>query len=300
MSTDTKALVSLESIFKSYRDGERTVEVLSGASLQIYRGESVAIIGPSGSGKSTLLHLMGGLDRRYQGKITIAGQTLSTLSDRQLSAFRASTVGFVFQSFNLLPTCSALENVLLPTWFSEGGVGGSGRTEGSAGAERSGGSGLAGAKGSGSRSGSRSASGSDSEGSDDSDSSQESRSGGSGWSGARGGTLSKKQLEEQAALALSRVGLAGKEKRLPSQLSGGERQRVAIARALFARPQLLLADEPTGNLDVKTAQGVVELFAELQSEGLTTVMVTHEERIWRSCQRVYSLRLGQLVAGEAA
>ncbi|HEY1088157.1 MAG TPA: ABC transporter ATP-binding protein, partial [Archangium sp.] len=204
-------MISAADLSRAYDDGARgLVRVLDGVSLSIAAGEFVAVVGRSGSGKSTLLHVLGGLDSAYAGSVTVAGTKLDGLGDRALANFRNASVGFVFQSFHLVASMSALENAMLPAAFSGGGS--------------------------------------------------------SGGDAAR------------AKEALARVGLGEKTERLPGQLSGGERQRVAIARALFNRPKVLLCDEPTGNLDVQTADEVIGLFQSLNAEGLTIVAVTHEER----------------------
>jgi putative ABC transport system ATP-binding protein len=216
--------IRLENITKEYADGERSLQILRGADLTIEAGELVAVVGPSGCGKSTLLHLIGGLDRRHGGKVTVAGEDLARLDDRALSTFRARTVGFVFQAFNLLPHFTALENVLLPGFFGTG----DGR--------------------------------------------------------------------DRAAAALERVGLGAKLHRRPGELSGGERQRVALARALYTRPSILLADEPTGNLDASTGAEVIGLFQQLnRDEGMTLLIVTHEERVSKTASRVLRLVDGKLV-----
>lgn len=220
------ASLEFDDLTRSYADGERSLDVLRNASLSVAPGELVAIEGPSGSGKSTLLHIAGGLDRAYQGRVKVDGKSLESLDDAALSQFRASTVGFVFQSFNLLPSMSVLDNVTLSGFFGDAGDDG----------------------------------------------------------------------EERARQALSEVGLAQKAHRRPGELSGGERQRVALARALWTRPRLLLADEPTGNLDERTGAQVIELFSRLHKEhGVTIVIVTHEKRVSEAADRVVRLADGRLV-----
>ncbi len=218
-------MIELVNVSKSHTGPEgEAIPILSEASLRVDAGEFVAITGPSGCGKTTLLNLIGALDRDFAGDIHIAGQDIRRMSDRQLSAFRNKTVGFVFQQFNLLAPFSALENVLLPSHFDP--ASGESRTA----------------------------------------------------------------LRERAQKALERVGLGEKSARRPAQLSGGERQRVAIARALFARPRLILCDEPTGNLDARTGQAIIDLFQELVAEqALTLVVVTHEARVSQAARRVITL-----------
>ena len=217
-------MIELVNVSKSHRTPEgEAVPILSEVSLRVDAGEFVAITGPSGCGKTTLLNLIGALDRDFTGDIRIAGQDIRRLSDRQLSAFRNKTVGFVFQQFNLLAPFSALENVLLPSHFDPSGE-------------------------------------------------------------------PRTALRERAQKALERVGLGEKLSRRPAQLSGGERQRVAIARALFARPRLVLCDEPTGNLDARTGQAIIDLFRELVAEqAMTLVVVTHETRLSQAAGRVVTL-----------
>jgi len=227
-TTDVAAVVSLESIEKSY--GREPV--LRGISLEVAAGEMVSLIGRSGSGKSTLLHVIGGLDRRYRGRARVLGEDLATLSDAQLSLFRNQRVGFVFQQFHLLAHLRCVENVMLP-WYFERGV---------------------------------------------------------------GADLAQRRARE----ALDRVGIADQGDKLPGELSGGQKQRVAIARALYHRPSLLLADEPTGNLDSETGQHIIELFADLNRDGLTEIIVTHEDRVSRAARRVVRLADGRVVDEPAA
>jgi len=211
---------------KAYRNGADEVRVLNGLDLDVRAGEFVAVVGPSGSGKSTLLHVLGGLDASYAGEVEVAGVRLNELNDVALARFRNRQVGFVFQSFHLIASLSALDNVLLPAFFDVEAVAGPRR----------------------------------------------------------------KRAED----VLARVGLIEKKNRVPAQLSGGERQRTAIARALFAEPKLLLCDEPTGNLDETTGGEVIELFRELHRDGLTILVVTHEDRMSTAAQRVLRLTGGVL------
>jgi putative ABC transport system ATP-binding protein len=219
-------VISARGLSRSYDDGERgPVRVLDDVSLEVQPGEFVAVVGRSGSGKSTLLHVLGGLDTGYRGEVEVAGTRLPGLSDAALARFRNTRVGFVFQSFHLVPGLCAADNVALPSFFS---------------------------------------------------------------------AEPPADVVARALEALARVGLEGKAGRLPSQLSGGERQRVAIARALFARPTVLLCDEPTGNLDAETSAQVVALFRELNRGGLTVLAVTHEERLRDAASRALTLADGRL------
>ncbi len=219
--------LELKRVEKRYppRPGEprEGAPLLRGIDLRVERGEFVAIEGASGCGKSTLLHLLGGLDAGYTGEVRALGQSWSALDDAGRSALRNRSIGFVFQSFNLLPQLTALENVMLPEAFCE-----------------------------------------------------------------------IPDAEARAKSALEDVGLGGKQSARPGELSGGERQRVAIARALLARPPLVLADEPTGNLDAGTGGGVIDLFRKLHAGGTTLVIVTHELRVSRAASRVLVLRDGLL------
>jgi putative ABC transport system ATP-binding protein len=223
-------LIALRGIRKRFRDAGEELVVLDGVDLEARAGELVAVVGASGSGKSTLLYIVGGLDADFEGEAVVAGRSLAALGPRERAAFRNSAVGFVFQSFNLLPALSALDNVMLPGFFARGGS----PREGLAG------------------------------------------------------------LRARALAALERVDLGGKADRRPARLSGGERQRVAIARALLARPAVLLADEPTGNLDVVSGAGVIGLFQEMARGGMTVLVVTHEERVSGVASRVLHLESGRL------
>lgn len=220
-------MISARALKKCFADGTGgELPVLNGVDLEVKRAEFVAILGPSGSGKSTLLHVLGGLDIHYQGEVQVAGVKLAALDDKGLARFRNREIGFVFQSFHLIPNLTAIENVLLPAYFDPRSINGEHR--------------------------------------------------------------------HRAEEVLSRVGMIGKKDRVPAQLSGGERQRVAIARALFARPKVLFCDEPTGNLDSVTGREVIDLFRALHQEGLTVLVVTHEERMSAAAQRILRLRDGRL------
>ncbi|MFL5264039.1 MAG: ABC transporter ATP-binding protein [Anaeromyxobacteraceae bacterium] len=220
-------MIRLRGIVKRFRDGDEALTVLDGVDLDVAAGELVAVVGPSGSGKSTLLYVAGALDAAWEGEARVAGQDLAALDARARASLRNEAIGFVFQSFNLLPTLSALENVCLPAWFRRGG-------------------------------------------------------------GHRGEAL------REGLAALERVGLGDKAGRLPARLSGGERQRVALARALFARPRVLLADEPTGNLDAASGARVIALFEELAAGGMAVLVATHEVRVSRAAARVLHLSAGRL------
>jgi predicted ABC-type transport system involved in lysophospholipase L1 biosynthesis ATPase subunit len=215
----------------TWRDGG--LEVLRGVNLRVAAGESLAVVGPSGSGKSTLLNLIGGLDRPSGGRVLFEGRDLADLNDADLARFRNRRVGFVFQLHHLLPQCTVLENVLVPTL-----VGGDG--------ER------------------------------------------------------KEEAELRAERLLARVGLGDRLTFRPGRLSGGERERVAVARALVNRPAVLLADEPTGSLDRRTAENLMALLAELnEEEGVTLVVVTHAETLAARMGRTLELADGVLVPKEA-
>lgn len=211
-------------IVKTYTLGSDTINALDGVSLEIKEGEMVAITGASGSGKSTLMHIIGCLDKPDYGEYFLAGEDVSKLSTNRLAKIRNNRIGFVFQTFNLLPRINALLNVELPLLYA-------------------------------------------------------------GNSEAKG----------RATAALEKVGLGDRLKHQPNQLSGGQRQRVAVARALVTDPAVILADEPTGNLDSKTGEEIMKLLKELNSEGRTIVIVTHEPHIAAYCSREIYLRDGKIV-----
>lgn len=222
-------IVRAEGLWRIYKLDEVEVSALRGIDLSIEQGDFSAIVGPSGCGKSTLLHLLGCLDRPTRGRVVFAGEDVSRAGDAVLTRIRSRRMGFIFQTFNLMPTLSAKENVVLQLRIA----------------------GL-------------------------------------------GGTKGSKMAEE----ALERVGLAHRMKHLPRQLSGGERQRVAIARAICKRPDLLLADEPTGNLDRAQGSQIGDILAELNREGQTILMATHNLELARRARRIIHIGDGQIVSQE--
>jgi putative ABC transport system ATP-binding protein len=219
-------LIQTRQLRKTYQLGDETVHALDGVDLDVEPGDYVAVMGPSGSGKSTLLNVLGCLDTPSSGGYRLGEDEVAALDDDALSALRGRHIGFVFQSFHLLPRLSALENVMLPARFA-GGV--------------------------------------------------------------DAGT------EARARELLGRLGLGDRLQHRPNQLSGGQRQRVAIARALINQPRVILADEPTGNLDSRTSAEIMQLFAELNGEGQTILMVTHEDEIAKHARRVVVMRDGQIL-----
>lgn len=218
-----KGIIETESIAKMYRMGGETVHALKSISIQVQRGEYVAFMGPSGSGKSTLMNIIGCLDTPTSGTYHLNDNDVSDLSENELATIRNKEIGFVFQTFNLLPRSSSLDNVALPLIYA--GVG-------------------------------------------------------------------KAEREERALQVLTSVGLGDRYGHKPNELSGGQRQRVAIARALINNPSIILADEPTGNLDSKTSYDVMELFQELHDQGNTIIMVTHEDDIAHYAHRIVRLKDG--------
>ncbi len=220
-------LIELEEVFKVYDMGAEKVHALNGVDLAIERGEYVAIMGSSGSGKSTLMNLLGCLDTPSSGTYRLNGVAVEELDDTQLAAIRNKEIGFVFQTFNLLPRTDALHNVELPLIYAG---------------------------------------------------------------------MPRRERRDQARHALERVGLGDRQHHNPNELSGGQRQRVAIARALVNEPSLLLADEPTGNLDSTTSDEIMELFDELHSGGNSVVLVTHEPDIAEHAWRRITLRDGRIVS----
>lgn len=226
---DNTPLICLRGILKTYKMGEISVHALKGTDLDIAQGEFVAIIGPSGSGKSTLMNILGCLDHSTKGSYLLNGQEVADLSALDLARIRNRQIGFVFQTFNLLPRLTIQRNVELPLLYA--------------------------------------------------------------------GESSAKR-REKALVALERVGLNERVKHKPNEISGGQKQRVAIARALVNNPSLILADEPTGNLDTRTGEEIMAIFQKLNSEGVTIILVTHEMEIARHAGRVITFRDGKMVKDE--
>ena len=219
------ALIELKSITKYYEMGDQIVRALDGIDIDVFRNDYLAFIGSSGSGKSTMLNILGCLDKPTNGQYHLNGKNVEVMDQNELSEVRNLEIGFIFQSFNLLPRSTALGNVMQPLVYRN---------------------------------------------------------------------IRLKQRKEMAMDALTRVGLDDRTHHLPNQLSGGQRQRVAIARALVTTPSILLADEPTGNLDSKTSIEIMQLFDELHAEGHTLIVVTHEDEIARHCKRVIEMKDGKI------
>lgn len=223
------AIISTTEISKIYKMGTETINALETISININKGEYVAFMGPSGSGKSTLMNIIGCLDTPTSGSYVLNGQDVSNLSEDELAEIRNKEIGFVFQTFNLLPRATSLDNVALPLVYAG---------------------------------------------------------------------LGKEARSEIALKSLESVGLGDRYSHKPNELSGGQRQRVAIARALVNNPSILLADEPTGNLDSKTSSDIMDLFRQLHEKGNTIIMVTHEEEIAHYAHRVIRLRDGMVESDE--
>lgn len=222
---EREEVIKIEDMRKIYILGSQQVNALDGVSLTIYKNDYIAIMGPSGSGKSTMMNILGCLDTPTSGTYILGGTDVSQMEDGELADVRNSQIGFVFQSFNLLPRYSALENVALPMIYA-------GKNRG--------------------------------------------------------------QREDRAAQSLEIVGLADRMNHKPSELSGGQRQRVAIARAIVNNPTIILADEPTGNLDTKTSIEIMKIFEKIYSQGNTIILVTHEEDISNFARRIVRLRDGKV------
>ena len=219
------ALINLTSITKYYEMGSQVVRALDGIDITVKKNDYLAFIGSSGSGKSTMLNILGCLDKPTSGQYLLNDKNVEALNQNELSQIRNLEIGFIFQSFNLLPRANALSNVMQPLIYRNIGL---------------------------------------------------------------------RQRKQMAMEALSRVGLTDRIDHLPNQLSGGQRQRVAIARALVTHPSILLADEPTGNLDSRTTVEIMQLFDELHKEGHTLIVVTHENEIAQHCQRIVEMKDGKI------
>ncbi|MDO8472410.1 MAG: ABC transporter ATP-binding protein [Dehalococcoidia bacterium] len=220
-------MLEVKNITKKYGEGESKVMALNGVSLVAEKGDFIAIMGPSGCGKSTLLNIIGGLERLTTGEVIVEGNRIDILDENSLVQTRRGKIAYVFQQYHLLPSLTALENVMLPLILSR----------------------------------------------------------------------AKNVHHEEALAILNKVGLEKRAKHRPNQLSGGEQQRVAIARALVNNPSLLLADEPTGNMDQKTSREILEMFSRLNRDGQTIIMVTHDPGIAKFAGRIVNLKDGQVVDG---
>ena len=225
------AVINLKNITKHYEMGSQLVRALDGINIEVERNDYLAFIGSSGSGKSTMLNILGCLDRPTSGQYHLNGKNIANLYQNELSEIRNLEIGFIFQSFNLLPRADALSNVMQPLVYRNIGF---------------------------------------------------------------------RNRRNMAMEALTRVGLKKRVNHLPNQLSGGQRQRVAIARALVTQPSILLADEPTGNLDSKTTLEIMGLFDELHEEGHTLIVVTHEEEIAQHCRRVVEMKDGKIFSDNSS
>jgi putative ABC transport system ATP-binding protein len=221
----SNSLINITNIKRDFQLGSETINVLKGIDLQINKGEYVALMGPSGSGKSTLMNLLGCLDTPTSGSYILNGKDVSQMDDDELAEIRNKEIGFVFQTFNLLPRTTALDNVALPMIYAG---------------------------------------------------------------------FSKSERNKRATEVLTQVNLADRMDHQPNQLSGGQRQRVAVARALVNNPSIILADEPTGNLDSKTSVEIMKLFGDIHSNGNTVILVTHEEDIAKYAHRIIRLRDGMI------
>ena len=225
---DDICIVEIKELWKSYQSGEETIHALRSVDLNINDGDFLCIMGESGAGKSTLLSILGGLNHPSKGKVIVDEIDIYSLTHEQIATYRSEYLGFVFQSFNLVPYLTVLENVMLPLAISD---------------------------------------------------------------------LKKKEKEERAVTSLERVGLKKKIYRLPDQLSGGEQERVAVARAIVNKPPIILADEPTGNLDTKTSREIMELFSGLNNERQTIIMVTHNPDNTKYANKKIVLNDGKVVNG---
>lgn len=219
-------IIKLKNVHKDYQMGDTKIHAVEAINLDIKKGDFLAIVGPSGSGKSTMMNLVGALDLATEGDIFLDNLNIEHLGESELAQIRGKKIGFIFQTFNLMPTLNVLENVTLPMIFQG---------------------------------------------------------------------VPKEERIEKATELLRKVGLSHRLNHLPGELSGGERQRVAIARALANNPEVLLADEPTGNLDSKTGEQIIRLFEDLNKEGMTVIMVTHDLNLARHANKIIKLKDGEIV-----
>jgi putative ABC transport system ATP-binding protein len=219
-------IIRLENVHKDYRVGDSVVRALDGINISINKGDFVAIVGPSGSGKSTAMNMVGALDIPSKGEIYLENQNIAHLHESDLAQIRGKKIGFVFQTFNLIPTLTALENVMLPMIFQD---------------------------------------------------------------------VELDERRKKAEDLLKEIGLGHRLNHLPNELSGGERQRVAVARALANDPEVILADEPTGNLDSKRSEEVAEMFVKLSKQGKTIILVTHDNEVASHAKKIYKLKDGRIV-----
>ncbi|PZG35805.1 macrolide ABC transporter ATP-binding protein [Listeria ivanovii] len=224
-------MLQLNNVYKSYWQGKSEIPILKNISLEIQEGEYISIMGPSGSGKSTLMNIIGCLDKATTGDYLLYGKNVRLMSEKELAKLRNHSIGFVFQTFNLMPRLTALQNVELPLVYAG---------------------------------------------------------------------VSKKERSERACSALQKVGLEDRQSFKPPTLSGGQKQRVAIARALVTNPAFILADEPTGALDTKTGEQVMRLFSDLNKEGVTVIVITHEAEIAAYTKRKIMIRDGELMSDEGS
>ncbi len=225
----SKEIIKLDNVCKNYQMGDSVVKAVCNASLSIDKGDFIAIVGPSGSGKSTMMNLVGALDLATKGDIYLDGQNIEHLHESDLAQIRGKKVGFIFQTFNLIPTLTAMENVALPMVFQG---------------------------------------------------------------------VPKIQREKRARDLLIQIGLKHRLTHLPTEMSGGERQRVAIARSLANEPDVILADEPTGNLDSKTGKAVLKILKDLNKEGKTIIMVTHDLEMAKQAEKIVRLKDGEIQNGK--
>jgi putative ABC transport system ATP-binding protein len=219
-------IIQLKNVHKDYQMGDSVVEAIGGVNLEIKKGDFLAIVGPSGSGKSTMMNLVGALDLATKGEIYLDSQDIEHLEESDLAQIRGRKIGFIFQSFNLIPTLTAKENVMLPMMFQD---------------------------------------------------------------------YTEEQRQERGEKLLTDVGLSHRIEHFPNELSGGERQRVAIARALANDPEVILADEPTGNLDSKTGKDIIQMFKKLNMQGKTIIIVTHDSEIAKQAEHIIQLCDGKII-----